>query len=346
MADNPNDNIVKKLYPVIKEQTVGLPDQKYWEFVAAMAESGTFLDTREIANKIIQSFPWPIGVEIRRFFSGDKKDLNKERFEQALKVGEKTTQFIALILLSQLWEEAKVKRINITSDFKHQFLGLERPTFGIWSGLIRSIHSIFENENITPFTDHFTNKCFTNKKFLQQVEKLVIIRNNAAHNHTQADALEVEDALTELLCNVAFLVRYKLVAVSEIEVYKSRLSPGNFKHSMRLLNSPHEDFSSEDKTYDSFFESHAVLLFKDFKSPQLHLNLSPFIIDTSVYLKNQRVDGLKHGIYVYNGMRNENFIYYFTNGYETSPMNGLPLFSEIENEFKDLKKALEYEKSV
>jgi len=346
MANTPNDDIVKKLYPVIKEQTEGLPDQKYWEFVAAMAESGTYMDTREIANKIIQSFPWPIGVEIRRFFSGDKKELNKERLEQALKVGEKTVQFIALILLSQLWEEAKTKKINITPDFNAQFLGLEKPSFGIWAGLIRSIHTIFEKESIIPFTDHFTSKCFSNKNFLKQVDKLVTIRNNAAHNFSQGDTIEVEAALTELLCNVAFLVRFKLVAVSEIEVYKSRLSKGNFRHSLRLLNSPHEDFSSEDKTYDSFFESHAVLLFKDFKAPQLHLNLSPFIIDTSTYLKNQRVEGLKHGIYVYNGMRNENFIYYFTNGYESSPMNGLPLFSEIENEFKDLKKALEYEKPV
>jgi hypothetical protein len=263
-----------------------------------------------------------------------------------LKVAEKATQFIALVLIAQLWEEVKTKNINVTADFNHQFSGLDKPSFGIWAGLIRSVHSIFENEKITPFTEHFTNKCFSNKVFIKQVEKLVQIRNSQAHFYNQSDADEVETALTEFLCNIAFLVRYKLVAVSEIEVYKSRLSKGSFKHSLRLLNSPHEDFSSEDKSYDSFFESHAVLLFRDFQLPQVHLNLSPFVIDTSVYLRNQRVDGIKQGIYIYNGMRSDKFLYYFTNGNEQSIMNGLPRFSDIENEFKDLKKALEYEKSV
>ena len=62
MTYNPNDDIVKKLCPIIKEQTEGLPDQKYWEFVAVMAESGNPLDPRQVADKIIQSFPWPIGL--------------------------------------------------------------------------------------------------------------------------------------------------------------------------------------------------------------------------------------------------------------------------------------------
>jgi hypothetical protein len=285
-------------------------------------------------------------VEIRRFFSGDKKEQNKERLEQALKVAEKATQFIALILLAQLWEEAKAKKITVTPDFSHQFMGLEKPSFGIWAGLVRSIHSIFESQNITPFTEHFSNKCFSNKAFIKQTEKLVQIRNSEAHFYKQSDADEVEEALTEFLCNIAFLVRYKLVAVSEIEVYKSRLTKVSFKHSLRLLNSPHEDFPSEDKNYDSFYESHAVLLFRDLLSPQMHLNLSPFVIDTSSYLRNQRVEGIKQGIYIYNGMRNENFIYYFTNGIEYAVMNALPLFSEIKNEFNDLKTALGYEKSI
>jgi len=339
MTYNPNDDIVKKLYLAFKDQTEGTPEYKYWEFVGTM-------DTREIANKIIQSFPWPIGVEIRRLFSGDKRELNKERLEQALKVAEKATQFIALILLAQLWEEAKAKKISITPDFNQQFMGLEKPSFGIWAGLVRAIHSIFENQGITPFTAHFSNKCFSNKGFIKQIEKLVKIRNDEAHFQKESSPEEVEEVLREFLCHIAFLVRYKLVTVSEIEVYKTRLSQVSYKHSFRLLNSSHEDFINEDKDYDSFFESHVVLLFKDFASPKPYLNLSPFIIDTSAYLKNQRVEGIRQGVYVYNGMRNESFYYYFTNGNESSLMNALPLFSEIENEFKDLKKALEYEKSV
>jgi len=342
MTYNPNDDIVKKLYPVIKEQTEGMPDQKYWEFVAAMAESGNPLDPRQVADKIIQSFPWPIGVELRRLFSGDKRELNKDRRDQALKVAEKATQFIALVLLAQLWEEVKNKKINITPDFKQQFK-LKKPSFGIWAGLVRAIHSIFENQRINPFTDHFSNKCFSNRNFIKQMEKLVEMRNDIAHGKREWPPEEVEESLKEFLCNIAFLVRYKLVAVSEIEVLKSRLSNVMYKHSFRILNSSHEDFISEDKEYDSFFESHIVLLFKDFASPKPYLNLSPFIIDTSAYLKNKRVDGIRQGVYVYNDMVNESFNYYFTNANETSVMNNLPLFNEIENEFRDLIKALEYE---
>lgn len=342
---NPNDNIVLKLYPIIKDQTEGLPENAYWQYIAATATTAPGVDTREISNRIIQSFPWPIGVEIRRLFSGDRREKNKERLEQALKVAEKATQFLALILLAQLWEEGRSKKIKITSDFHQQFMGIDKPSFGIWAGIVRSIYLIFENENIHPFADPFT-KNYSSKSFMNQLTRLVESRNNEMHFYKQSDAEEVEEVLTDFLCNISFLVKYKLIAVSEIEVFKTRLSKVRFKHSLRILNSPHEDFSSEDKNFESFFESHAILLFKDYRSPKEYLNLSPFLIDTSVYLKNERVDGIKPGIYVYNGMRNGNFLYYFTNGYEYAAMNTLPLFSELEKEFTDLKIALEYEKPL
>jgi hypothetical protein len=342
---NPNDHIVLKLYPIIKDQTEGTPDNAYWQYIAATATSGTGVDTREVSNRIIQSFPWPIGVEIRRLFSGDRRERNKERLEQALKVAEKATQFLALILLAQLWEEGKAKKINITADFHRQFTGIDKPSFGIWAGIVRSIYLIFESENIPPFANPFT-KNYSAKSFIKQVERLVEIRNSEAHFYKQSDADELEEVLTDFLCNISFLVRYKLIAVSEIEVLKTRLSKVSFKHSLRILNSPHEDFSSEDKSYESFFESHAILLFRDFQSAKEHLNLSPFIIDTSVYLRNERVEGIKPGIYVYNGMRNGNFLYYFTSGYEYAALNTLPLFSELEKEFTDLKIALQYEKPL
>jgi hypothetical protein len=342
---NPNDKIVTRLYKIIKEHTADQPEYAHWLNIPIDSE-GNFIDSRLVPNKIIEAFPWPIGVEMRRLFSGERREQNKERLEQVLKVAEKSTQFLALILIAQLWDEVKSKKVIVSADFNNQFNGFDKPSFGIWAGLIRSIHSIFENQSVTPFTEHIASIYFSNKAFIKQMERLVQIRNDLMHYNEMPDPNEVEEALTDFLCSISFLIKYTLVAVSKIEVRKSRLTKVMYDHSLRILKSQHDDFSMDDKSFESFFESPAVMLFKDFKSGNDHLNLSPLLIDTSTLVKTYKSEGIKQGVYVYNGIRNDNFNYYFTSGHDSATINNLPFFKDLENEFKDLKATLKYEKPL
>ena len=35
------------------------------------------IDSRVLADQIVKNFPWPIGVELRRLFSGERRELEK-----------------------------------------------------------------------------------------------------------------------------------------------------------------------------------------------------------------------------------------------------------------------------
>jgi len=47
------------------------------------------LDARRCAAEIVASYPWPIGVELRRLFSAGLEQPNRARLDQILKVVER-----------------------------------------------------------------------------------------------------------------------------------------------------------------------------------------------------------------------------------------------------------------
>ena len=76
------------------------------------------------------------------------------------------SQFFSFCLLVQLWDEVKSKDIELSKDFIVHIEQLNKPSFGICIGLIRSIHKIFEISGIEPFVEYNT-KDFNFKKFLK-----------------------------------------------------------------------------------------------------------------------------------------------------------------------------------
>ena len=338
---NPSDKIVQKLYGVLKEQLTGISGNEDLTLTSTNFENIANITTRSVGNSIIEVFPWPIGIELRRLFSGSIEQ-NKERVDQALKLAEKASQFLALILISQLWEEVKSNKITISPDFAGRFKSFfGTPAFGTWVSIVDSIHAIFEEHSITPFTEQFGNKQFSAKKLSGEMKTLVSMRNGEHHYTKKYYGDEVEEILTNMLCSLSFLVRFKLVTVSKIEVAKSRLKNVMYNHSLRMLTGIHDDFTNNREKYESYFETPAVMLFKDFKSPNQHLNLSPFIIDTSAIIKEQDIEGVLSGIYIYNTKTHNNYNYYFTNSdRQISSLNNLPGFDDLLNEFNDLNKTL------
>jgi hypothetical protein len=339
---NPNDHIIEQLFQAIL-QFVGeqAPESTFYR---SMQAANLPIDNRMLANFIIQDFPWPIGVELRRLFSGDLKDRDKNRVDQILKVAEKLAQLFSSCLLVQLWDESKNRKIELSKDFQAQIQNVIRPSFGSYVGLIRATHNLFEKQGIKPFLEYNTPD-FKFNKLMDSFNNLVTMRNEDRHYSSEMDCQEGEEILTDLLVKLAVFSKYKLVTIKEIKVVGPKLKPVQFNHAIRMLNSQHEDFNLVEQAFDEFSESHSVLLMREFTSTKEYLNLSPFVVDTSTLLENQKVPGIKNGIYLFHQIKDDKYIYTLTSAPEQAVFNDLPNFEYLRNQFEDFLRTLEFRSS-
>jgi len=113
-----NDHIIEHVFSQILEQLGdNAPEAAFYN---SLKSANLPIDNRMLANFIIQDFPWPVGVELRRLFSGDIRNRDKNRIDQVLKVGEKVAQFFSYCLLVQLWDEMKKNPLELSKDFEAQ----------------------------------------------------------------------------------------------------------------------------------------------------------------------------------------------------------------------------------
>ena len=154
------------------------------------------------------------------------------------------------------------------------------------------------------------------------------------------DCQEGEELLKQLLIPLTCITKYKLASIREIKVLGPKLRKVQFQHSIRMLNSQHEDFSSIEQGFDEYSPSHAVLLMQDFTNPKKYLNLSPLIVDTSTLLEKGKVPGVKNGIYMFQQLRDHKYIYALTNASEQAVFNDLPNFDFLQEQFDDLRLTL------
>ncbi|MGD0341180.1 MAG: hypothetical protein ABSA76_05685, partial [Bacteroidales bacterium] len=61
------------------------------------------IDNRIIGDLVIKNFPWPVGVELRRLFSGSMRQPGKLRLDQIFKTIERTMQFVSFVMVCQVW---------------------------------------------------------------------------------------------------------------------------------------------------------------------------------------------------------------------------------------------------
>lgn len=327
-----NDYIIDATFSaILSELDERSPEHAFFN---SMKSANLTVDERMLANFIIQDFPWPIGVELRRLFSGDRIKRDKQRIEQIFIIAERTVQIICFCFMAQYWNEQRKKAFAFSTDFQAQVNGLRRPSFGVYVGTFRALYNQFKDQNISPFLEIDEEK---GKRLLALYNDFVEKRNDVHHQKGNTSCEDLEKMLTSLLKELAFLVKYKLVTIKEIKVFNPLFKPVSFKHTISLLNSQHEDFNAIEQNFDFFFDSHSVLMLHGNNFEGSHLNLSPFIIDTGSVLENQQVANIKNGIYMLNEIRSNKSIYTFTNAPEQVSFKGVEGFEEVENQLEELK---------
>jgi len=301
------------------------------------------VDYRILGDQIIKNYPWPIGIELRRLFSASMRELDRMRLDQIFKTIERTMQFVSFVILSQLWQDAMRKKITIPDHIAREFENrITALTMGNFTWIIRAICSLYRENNQEWFIPEISENF--DKKFYAALDFWVPERNEIGHyqiNLTQEEiekrCVEYEEKLTFILLKVAFLAKYNLVSVREINVMKPKNRDAKFHHVVDLLNSSDSDFAAKEIDEEKYSESHSVLLMKSVKSIDEYLNLSPLIIDThSEILDAKEKFGIKKDIFIYTKFRNDHLMYVGTEVTEKCDLRALSNYAQLVEEFKEL----------
>jgi hypothetical protein len=300
-------------------------------------------DYRILADLIIKNFPWPVGIELRRLFSGTMRHLDRMRLDQIFKTIERSMQFLSFVMLAQIVKARQKGEIEIppgfSKEFKERFLVL---SLGNFSWIIRTIGNLFQNQKTEWFMTEMS-ECFDNK-FYSALDFWVPERNEIGHyqinltlEEIEKRCVEYEEKLTFILQRLAFLIKYRLVSMKEIKVNKSSVKEATFNHTFDLLNSSDSDFKANELQISKFSESNSVLLMKNIKSLDEYLNLSPLIIDTSSeVLDTKEKFFLKKDIFMYSKFRDNKLMYLGTEVTEKIDLRSLKNYPVLLMEFENL----------
>jgi hypothetical protein len=301
------------------------------------------VDIRILADQIIKSYPWPIGVELRRLFSGSMRSLDRGRLDQLFKTIERTTQFISFVMVIELYEEVLKNKIVIDEKFAAQFnQRFTQLSLGNFTWIIRSVGTLFEKNGVQQFMPEM--KSILHESFYKGLDFWVPERNEIGHyqiNLTQEEiekrCVEYLDKLTFILKQISFITKYKLVTIREIKVNKQRHRDARFQHWIDILNSSDSDFKSTEEVFDSFSDSNAVLLMKSTKEPNEFLNMSPLIIDTRTEVIDRKEKfNIKKDIFMYTKFRDRKLMYVGTEVTEKCDLTNLNDYNLLVSDFERL----------
>ena len=301
------------------------------------------IDYRIIGDLVIKNFPWPIGVELRRLFSGSMRQPCKLRLDQIFKTIERSMQFVSFVMVCQVWFDIKSKKVSIPDSVKAEFAGrFQVLTMGNFCWLIRTLATIYTGQKLQWFLPEM-NEQF-DKKFFTALDFWVPERNEIGHYQINLDEREIEkrcveyeEKLTMILQRIAFFAKYRLVSVRDIKVIKPRIHEAKFHHIIDLLNSSDSDFKGQEIDEATFSDSQSVLLMKSIKSFDDYLNLSPLIIDTNPETidAKEKFD-LRKDIFMYTKYRSGHLMYLGTEVTEKCDLRSLSNYNILIEEYREL----------
>jgi hypothetical protein len=336
----PNENLIQIVF---QEMLKYKPSLQKMMIMDEDEEEEDISDHRVLADLIIRNFPWPIGVELRRLFSGSMHQLDRMRLDQIFKTIERSMQFLSFVMLSQMVQEKVDGKIIIPTSFSREFINrFLILSMGNFSWLIRNLGKLFEEQEIEWFMPEMAESF--NNKFYDALDFWIPERNEIGHyqinliqEEIEKRCVEYEEKLTFILQKIAFLAKYKLIFVKEIKVSKSKNKEATFDHTIDLLNSSDSDFKAKEFHEPTFTESHSVLLVKTMKSLEKYLNLSPLIIDTSSeVLDTKEKFNIKKDIFMYSKFRNDQLMYLGTEVTEKCDLRSLKNYEILISEFRHL----------
>ena len=273
--------------------------------------------------------PSPVGIHLQKLIApveGSQEGfdkVNRRRLEQIGWFYHTTVEFLAFILLAQLWDLQQKKVFDRLPDplratLKDYFYAAaaERRVFS-YMPFIRALRVFFDSLNGGQGASYFVEELSQLKEvadahhpFGQACDYLYNLHRMAVQNSLQESEVpamcrEAEDHLCAFIAELGFLHRYTLGSVQHIEIQNYRhLEETVFSHQifklMRAFGRPEPNYY----LLSDFLHNRAVALLKDkakvvnrdkrqFSAARIEgLNLSPLVIDRNAFEDNTDLTNL------------------------------------------------------
>ncbi|MCB0629621.1 MAG: CHAT domain-containing protein [Lewinella sp.] len=300
------------------------------------------LDIPSIKREIVDSFPTPVGEHLRKLFTrsndpehpDDMELYSLARLEQLAVTHRTTMQFICYILLSQLWDEKhKNPELKVSEEYIvdfNSFFALGKTNYRSFDfvKLINTVTELFDDYKIPYFIDELKSlKIEANESeslyeaytFMNSLYEHIVDENVAAEEYEDL-CQEAEYHLALVLKRIAFLVKYKLVTIKNIETVKYRHQQARFRHHQitlnRALTVANIGVDEVGIEFTNFTDSKSVIFLKTKEDKVSEfLNLTPFIIDENALNNNY---SSKLFLFAYQG--ETDYSYLFLNNLDDDPL--------------------------
>lgn len=255
-------------------------------------------DPRIFPQLIVDSFPAPVGEQLRKLFAGSTIDV--QRLRQLVLTYETIAKLFCFAALSQLWnarhDDPALRPADEDWAACNSFMALtpdSQATFDYFK-LIVAVVGIFNENHIAPFmaecaeleTELGKDEPVLAHRFMEEM-RAELQRGKVAAEEVESFCVQAERHLGTLLAHFAFVVRYKLSTIKSIDIIKSRHKPPQFVHNQVLLDRVTAGMKDSTRTYAAFTDSESVILQKDRSDVSAYLNLTPFIVDENALTGQQ-----------------------------------------------------------
>jgi len=260
-------------------------------------------DSREYPELIVRNLPWPLGSQIRLLRQQDSPGV--ERLEHLASAYVRTSQLLYYILLSNLWEQSRLKQIKLPQPFDPG-LTLDARAFASFDFLAKTVelYRLFHDQGVAPYVAEYervaaawdipTGPLQSAHTHLEQLRAELLASPPA--NDLEKRCLDAEKALSIVLRSAAFLANYRMLTVRNIAVEAIRFEAVAYELDLGPLNAVdssalglYQDVAHRRKAHLS--NSQSILLAREENKLDDCLNLSPFIIDKNTFVSVQKGEG-------------------------------------------------------
>ncbi|MBN1560832.1 CHAT domain-containing protein [candidate division KSB1 bacterium] len=268
-------------------------------------------DERELPIIVIDSFPLPVGEQLRKLFSPELSAIHVQRLQQLVVTYEIIVKLLCSAALSEMWEDRyRDPELNISPQNRQMlqnYFELDHEshlTFN-YIDLMAAVMEVLQRNHIDPFVAEFKDlpRLLQQEEFRQAHLYLESMRARLPNEKIAAEEIETlcqqsEKFLATIMIHFAFIVKYTLTTIKNINLIKYRHTQVRYRHTQVLLKrTTGREVMNEDaeKDYDCFAECKSVILLKSVRDMSHYLSLSPFVID-----KNALAGGNTSDLYFYS----------------------------------------------
>lgn len=324
-----NKLFISKIFKALSDY-----NEEIQELLAKAKKKGK-MDIRLVRQAIVDSYPAPIGEQLRKLLAGNV--INEERLRQLVRTYDVTLRLLTFSMFSQLWDaKEEIEEFTIDEDEIvdfNGFLSLNEENYMSYdyAELMDAVASIFNRNEIPFFVEQMSGfnaalqeggKLHEAHKFMMEMKEE--LQNGVSANELTSFCMQAEAKLTQIMASCTFFVSYKLITIKQIEIIKKRHQEVKYKLNNVILDRVTAGVLDDVLETDVYTDDRSVILVKNIENVGDYLNLTPFIID-----KNALTGDDKSKIFYYSYTDGDLYHYHFIDREDESLEISEEVYDEI-----------------